>query len=268
MGAAPSTRASTNTRIFSCCHELRFSFCCLLVLALRYANTANVATIGTSGSTTVHAFAIPTTRIGSADRAAGQSPFTVLRNAVSEDANGDGASDALEPKKKKKKKKPAFVINTNLVGTISSNPDGDQNKPRSTGSLGVKSKKFKSERQQKQRQKMSSSLPTDRPLTKKEKQRTGNGQIDSSKQTLLSDAETKANEPVQVLEAKRGNKVVTIIRGMTSPMDDRKALLKEFKKKIGGGGAFVDGVLELQGAHAEKTVTMLRSKGYDKAKKI
>lgn len=55
---------------------------------------------------------------------------------------------------------------------------------------------------------------------------------------------------------------------MTLPMDDRKTLLKEMKRSIGVGGTLVDGVLEIQGPHANKVLEMLQTKGYVKAKKI
>ena len=55
---------------------------------------------------------------------------------------------------------------------------------------------------------------------------------------------------------------------MTSPMQDRKILLKEMKKKFGGGGTLVDGVLELQGSHADKALAILKKNGYNQAKKI
>jgi translation initiation factor 1 len=162
-------------------------------------------------------------------------------------------------KKKKKKKKPALLINTNLVGSISS--DGTvEHASRSQGRLGVSSKTKK--------RKAVDNNNQNRPLTKQEKQRTGNGMVDSTKQTRLSDASTKEQEAIQVLEAKRGSKVVTIVRGMTSPMEERKVLLKELKTKLGGGGSLVDGVLELQGGHTEKVLQALQAKGYLKAKKI
>ena len=56
--------------------------------------------------------------------------------------------------------------------------------------------------------------------------------------------------------------------GMTLPMSDRKSLLKEMKAKLGGGGTLVDGVLELQGSHADKVVDMMKSKGYSQIKVI
>jgi translation initiation factor 1 (eIF-1/SUI1) len=51
-------------------------------------------------------------------------------------------------------------------------------------------------------------------------------------------------------------------------MDDRKKLLKEMKRSIGVGDTLVDGVLEIQGPHADKALAMLKKKGYVKAKKI
>lgn len=55
---------------------------------------------------------------------------------------------------------------------------------------------------------------------------------------------------------------------MTSPMDDRKKLLKEMKRAIGVGGTLVDGVLEIQGPHADKVLMTLKKRGYTRAKKI
>jgi translation initiation factor 1 len=52
------------------------------------------------------------------------------------------------------------------------------------------------------------------------------------------------------------------------PMSDRKTLLKEMKAKLGGGGTLVDGVLELQGSHADKVLEILKSKGYSQAKVV
>jgi hypothetical protein len=89
----------------------------------------------------------------------------------------------------------------NLVGSISSS-DGEVqvNQRRPTGNLGVSKKP---------RKKPAQDGKSQRPLSKKDRQRTGNGQVDSTKQTLIADPE---NENIQVVEAKRGNKVVTIVR--------------------------------------------------------
>jgi translation initiation factor 1 len=55
---------------------------------------------------------------------------------------------------------------------------------------------------------------------------------------------------------------------MTLPMSGRKELLKEMKAKLGGGGTLVDGVLELQGSHADKVLEMMKTKGYSMAKVV
>lgn len=55
---------------------------------------------------------------------------------------------------------------------------------------------------------------------------------------------------------------------MSSPMETRKGILKELKKSLGVGGTLVEGVLEIQGTYADKTVELLRKKGYELAKKV
>jgi translation initiation factor 1 (eIF-1/SUI1) len=55
---------------------------------------------------------------------------------------------------------------------------------------------------------------------------------------------------------------------MASPMATRKEILKQLKKSLGTGGTLVEGVLEIQGAYADKAVEVLRKKGYILAQKI
>ena len=55
---------------------------------------------------------------------------------------------------------------------------------------------------------------------------------------------------------------------MSSPMETRKEILKSLKKSLGVGGTLVEGVLEIQGAYAAKTVEALHKKGYVLAKMI
>ena len=50
-------------------------------------------------------------------------------------------------------------------------------------------------------------------------------------------------------------------------MDERKKILKDIKQKIGGGGALIDGIIEVQGAHSDVVIKMLTAKGYTKTKK-
>jgi translation initiation factor 1 len=59
-----------------------------------------------------------------------------------------------------------------------------------------------------------------------------------------------------------------MFRGLTSTTEDRKVLLKEMKTKLGGGGTLVEGVIELQGSHADMILSILLKKGYSKTKKI
>ena len=104
------------------------------------------------------------------------------------------------------------------------------------------------------------------------KQRTSGGNIDSNIQTPIMGGGNgngqlfPEKQAIQIRVVKRGNKVVTMVQGMTLPFKERKVLLKEMKSKLGGGGALVEGVLELQGSHAEKILEYLKSKGYSGAK--
>lgn len=105
-----------------------------------------------------------------------------------------------QPKKKKTK---GFSINPNLAAaSISSDgilTDRRKNQPaRTTSSLGVPTK-----------QKKQPKSTGDTKMSKKDRQRTANGAVDSSLETRIADP---ANENVQVLQAKRGNKTVTIVR--------------------------------------------------------
>lgn len=60
-----------------------------------------------------------------------------------------------------------------------------------------------------------------------------------------------------------------MVQGMTLlSFNERKVLLKEMKSNLGGGGALVEGVLELQGSHSDKILEYLKSKGYSGAKVV
>ena len=96
------------------------------------------------------------------------------------------------------------------------------------------------------------------------KQRTVGGTIDSVTERAVSQYE----QIVEIRTAKRANKTVTMIQGMTLPMKERKILLKEMKAKLGGGGTLVEGVLELQGSHADRILDILKSKGYNSARVV
>lgn len=132
----------------------------------------------------------------------------------------------------------------------------DGNVRRSTGSLGVPSKKKKKK-----------SPKQNKALSKKERQRTANGTIDSNSSNVSADP---SQQGLEVVRGNRGNKTVTIVRGMnTTQVDEKKKILKSLKSKLGTGGTLVDGVLELQGGDKiEKVVELLQGLGYSKARKV
>ncbi|CAB9524769.1 Translation initiation factor SUI1 [Seminavis robusta] len=145
-------------------------------------------------------------------------------------------------------KKPIASINSD--GVVSRGP-------RPTGSLGKPSKR--------KTKKPNNGV---KPMSKKERQRTANGTIDSNTSSNNSNVDP-SQQAIQVVRGTRGNKTVTIVRGMTATaVDDKKKILKTLKSKLGVGGTLVDGVLEVQGPHMDKVVELLQGMGYDKARKV
>ena len=146
--------------------------------------------------------------------------------------------------------------NKRAVASISSSGGGVS---RPTGSLGKPSKK------------RMETLPMNKtsgnkPLSKIDRQRTANGTMDSS---TAKNGIDPADQSLQIVRGTRGNKMVTIIRGMSeTSVERKKEILKTLKTKLGVGGTLVDGVLELQGDHTLKVVEMIQEMGYAKAKRI
>ena len=60
----------------------------------------------------------------------------------------------------------------------------------------------------------------------------------------------------------RGGKVVTTIVGVPGGDEARKQLAAELKRSCGTGGAVKDGVIEIQGEHADALVRELTSRGF------
>ena len=60
----------------------------------------------------------------------------------------------------------------------------------------------------------------------------------------------------------RGGKTVTVITGLSGDDATLKALAAELKKRCGTGGTLKDGVIEIQGDHAELLTTELQKRGY------
>lgn len=64
-------------------------------------------------------------------------------------------------------------------------------------------------------------------------------------------------------KAGRGGKTVTTVRGLPLAGEALAALGKRLRSACGTGGTAKDGVLELQGDHAERVTALLREAGYD-----
>lgn len=60
----------------------------------------------------------------------------------------------------------------------------------------------------------------------------------------------------------RGGKTVTTVSGILLPAEDLKALAKKLKTRCGCGGAVKDGVVEIQGDHAELICSWLKEQGF------
>jgi len=60
----------------------------------------------------------------------------------------------------------------------------------------------------------------------------------------------------------RGGKTVTLVRGLALDGDALGALGKRLRTACGTGGTAKDGVLELQGDHAERVVELLKAEGW------
>lgn len=63
-------------------------------------------------------------------------------------------------------------------------------------------------------------------------------------------------------KAGRGGKTVTVVRGAVLTEADLQALGKKLKAACGSGGTVKDGVIEIQGDHADKAVAWLAQQGF------
>lgn len=64
----------------------------------------------------------------------------------------------------------------------------------------------------------------------------------------------------------RGGKMVTVVTGISLPINELEVLGKQLKASCGSGGTVKDGVIEVQGDHIDRIVALLVAQGY-KAKK-
>lgn len=60
----------------------------------------------------------------------------------------------------------------------------------------------------------------------------------------------------------RGGKAVTVVRGLPLDAAALTRLGKQLKAACGSGGTVKDGVIEVQGDHADKLLALLQAQGY------
>ena len=60
----------------------------------------------------------------------------------------------------------------------------------------------------------------------------------------------------------RGGKAVTLVRGVALAPAPLAALGKELRTSCGSGGTVKDGVIEVQGDHADRVVELLQARGH------
>jgi translation initiation factor 1 len=65
----------------------------------------------------------------------------------------------------------------------------------------------------------------------------------------------------------RGGKTVTVVRGLALDAAALAALDKRLRSACGAGGTVKDGVLEVQGDHAERVVAWLQAEGFGNVKR-
>jgi translation initiation factor 1 len=65
----------------------------------------------------------------------------------------------------------------------------------------------------------------------------------------------------------RGGKTVTLVRGLALAPDALAALGKRLRSACGSGGTVKDGVVEVQGDHADRVVALLQAEGVGNVKR-
>ena len=61
----------------------------------------------------------------------------------------------------------------------------------------------------------------------------------------------------------RGGKAVTVVRGVALAPDQLADLGKQLRTSCGSGGTVKDGVIEVQGDHADRVVELLKARGHN-----
>lgn len=60
----------------------------------------------------------------------------------------------------------------------------------------------------------------------------------------------------------RGGKTVTVVKGLPLAPEELAACGKRLRTACGAGGTLKDGVLEIQGDHAQRVVELLQAQGF------
>jgi translation initiation factor 1 len=63
----------------------------------------------------------------------------------------------------------------------------------------------------------------------------------------------------------RGGKTVTLVRGLPLAVAELEALGKQLRSHCGSGGTVKEGVVEVQGDHAERVLAWLQAHGHPRA---
>lgn len=81
---------------------------------------------------------------------------------------------------------------------------------------------------------------------------------EAARQVIVGDGRVRVSRE----KAGRGGKTVTVVRGLPLPADDLAALGKRLRSTCGTGGTVRNGLLELQGDHAERVTAWLQAEGF------
>ena len=83
---------------------------------------------------------------------------------------------------------------------------------------------------------------------------------------VSEDSKAKSQAAKIWLERRRGDKLVTIIKGLDKNSINLESLAKELKNKCAVGGTIKENIIQIQGNQRDKILTILQRKGI-KAKK-
>jgi translation initiation factor 1 len=80
-------------------------------------------------------------------------------------------------------------------------------------------------------------------------------------------AQPKGSGAVRVWQVSRAGKAITLVKDLPLAHAELAALGKQLKTACGSGGTVKDGVIEIQGHHAQRVLDWLKSQGWAAAKR-